>query len=67
MLFDDTYDQEVRNNTYETHAVLFIDIERPMDGVGTLFNSLIMKLIHARSYVKQPLKNVAAWIREKRS
>jgi aspartyl/asparaginyl beta-hydroxylase (cupin superfamily) len=66
MLFDDTYEHEVLNDTDETRAVLFIDIKRPMDGVGTLFNSVIMKLIHASSYVKQPLKNVAAWNREKR-
>ncbi|HHJ36463.1 MAG TPA: aspartyl/asparaginyl beta-hydroxylase domain-containing protein [Gammaproteobacteria bacterium] len=64
MLFDDTYEHEVRNDTDETRAVLFIDIDRPMDGIGTLFNRLIIRLIQASSYVKQPLKNLTAWNRE---
>lgn len=67
MLFDDTYDHEVRNDTDETRAVLFIDLERPMDRIGTLFNSLLVRLLKASSYIKQPLKNVAAWNREHRN
>jgi len=66
MLFDDTYEHEVRNDTDETRAVLFLDIDRPMDRIGTLFNSIIVRLIQASSYVKQPIKNVAKWNREKR-
>lgn len=64
VLFDDTYEHEVRNDTDETRAVLFIDIDRPMDRVGTLVNRLIVRLIQASTYVKQPLKNLAAWNRE---
>lgn len=64
VLFDDSYEHEVRNDTDETRAVLFIDIDRPMDRIGTLFNCLIVRLIQASSYVKQPLKNLAAWNRE---
>jgi len=64
VLFDDTYEHEVRNDTDETRAVLFIDIDRPMDRVGTLVNQLIVRLIQASAYVKQPLKNLAAWNRE---
>jgi len=61
MLFDDTYEHEVHNDTDETRAVLFIDIDRPMDGIGSLFNRLIVRLIQASTYVKQPLKNVVLW------
>lgn len=64
MLFDDTYEHEVRNDTDETRAVLFIDIDRPMDCIGTLFNRFIVRLVQASAYVKQPLKNLAAWKRE---
>jgi len=64
VLFDDTYEHEVRNDTDETRAVLFLDIDRPMDRVGTLVNHLIVRLIQASTYVKQPLKNLAAWNRE---
>ena len=67
MLFDDTYEHEVRNDTDETRAVLFIDIDRPMDKVGSLFNRLIVRIIQASTYVKQPLKNVAKWNKNKRS
>mgnify|MGYP000231654449 CR=1 FL=1 len=63
VLFDDAYEHEVRNDTDEFRAVLFIDIDRPMDRLGTLVNRVIVRLIQASSYVKQPLKNVAAWNR----
>ncbi len=66
MLFDDTYEHEVRNDTDETRAVLFLDIDRPMDRIGSLFNRIIVRLIQASSYVKQPLKNVTAWNKERR-
>jgi len=66
MLFDDTYEHEVRNDSDESRAVLFIDIDRPMDRIGTLFNTVIMHLIQASNYVKQPIKNVAKWNQEKR-
>jgi beta-hydroxylase len=67
MLFDDTYEHEVRNDTDETRAVLFIDIDRPMDTIGSLFNGIVVRLIQASTYVKQPLKNVALWNKGKRS
>jgi beta-hydroxylase len=66
ILFDDTYEHEVRNDTDETRAVLFIDIDRPMDKIGSLFNRLIVRIIQASTYVKQPLKNVAKWNKNKR-
>lgn len=61
VLFDDFYEHEVRNDTDEYRAVLFLDIDRPMDKVGTLVNRLLFALISASPYVKQPLKNLAAW------
>lgn len=64
VLFDDTYEHEVRNDTDELRAVLFIDIDRPMDRMGRLFNLLIVRAIQASTFVKQPLKNLAAWNRE---
>lgn len=64
ILFDDTYEHEVRNDTDATRAVLFLDIDRPMDRVGTLFNLLLVSLVRTSSYVRQPLRNIAAWNRE---
>ena len=64
VLFDDTYEHEVHNDTDELRAVLFIDIDRPMDRIGTIFNRTLLWLIQASPYVKQPLKNLARWNRE---
>ncbi|HEX7374697.1 MAG TPA: aspartyl/asparaginyl beta-hydroxylase domain-containing protein [Steroidobacteraceae bacterium] len=64
ILFDDTYEHEVHNDTDQLRAVLFLDIDRPMDAVGTLFNRVLMRLIQASPYVKQPLRNLARWDRE---
>ncbi|MGJ8526331.1 hypothetical protein LMG33818_002080 [Halomonadaceae bacterium LMG 33818] len=61
ILFDDSYEHEVRNDTDEFRAVLFMDFDRPMDKVGTVVNNLLMSLIKASPYVKQPLKNMSQW------
>lgn len=63
ILFDDSYEHEVRNDTDELRAVLFLDVDRPMDKVGTVVNKLLFSLIKASPYVKQPLKNLANWHR----
>ena len=64
MMFDDTYEHEVHNDTDELRAVLFLDIDRPMDRVGTLFNRFLLRLIQLSPYVRQPIKNLAKWNRE---
>jgi aspartyl/asparaginyl beta-hydroxylase (cupin superfamily) len=61
LVFDDTFEHEVHNDTEETRAVLFLDFDRPMDRIGTVFNRIIMRMIHASTYVQTPLKNMAAW------
>lgn len=65
MLFDDTYEHEVHNNTDEYRAVLFLDIDRPMDNVGTRFNRAILRLMQTTHYVRDPLKNLAEWNRRR--
>jgi beta-hydroxylase len=64
LLFDDTYEHEVHNDTDELRAVLFLDIDRPMDRIGTAFNRFLLWLIQASPYVRQPLKNLANWNRK---
>lgn len=66
ILFDDTYEHEVLNDTDETRAVLFLDIDRPMDQIGTTVNRILLRLIQTSTYVRQPLKNIATWNREHR-
>jgi len=61
MVFDDTYDHEVENATPESRTVLFLDFDRPMDLPGRVVNFLVIKLLRASVYVKDPLKNLQAW------
>lgn len=61
LLFDDTYEHEVRNDTDEVRVVLFVDVDRPSDLVGRWFNRLIIAGVRSSAYVKDPLKNLAAW------
>lgn len=61
LVFDDTYEHEVKNDTDETRVVLFLDFDRPMDGAGRALNRLVIAAIRASAYVKDPLVNLAAW------
>ncbi|TCL06262.1 aspartyl/asparaginyl beta-hydroxylase domain-containing protein [Sodalis ligni] len=67
LLFDDSYEHEVLNDTDEMRAVLFLDVIRPMDRIGTLFNRVLFALMKASPYVKQPIKNLSAWNRKDHS
>ena len=61
MIFDDTYDHEVWNDTDERRVVLFLDIERPLSLPGRLVNKAILRLIQMTAYVKDARKNLASW------
>ncbi|MEQ8484886.1 MAG: aspartyl/asparaginyl beta-hydroxylase domain-containing protein [Pseudomonadales bacterium] len=61
LVFDDTYEHEVRNDTDQVRVVLFLDFDRPMDRIGRLFNRLLIGAIRGSAYVRDPLQNLAAW------
>jgi ornithine lipid ester-linked acyl 2-hydroxylase len=61
LVFDDTYEHEVRNDTDETRVVLFLDFDRPMDRIGRAFNRLLISVMRGSAYVRDPLKNLATW------
>ena len=61
LVFDDTYEHEVLNDTDERRVVLFLDFDRPMDAVGRLFNRAVLKLIRSSHYFKDPMRNLALW------
>ena len=61
LVFDDTYEHEVKNDTDEVRVVLFLDFDRPMDLPGRVLNRLVIAAIRASAYVKDPLQNLAAW------
>jgi len=67
LVFDDTYEHEVQNNTDERRVVLFMDFDRPMDRLGGWVNGLLVALIRKSAYVREPVKNLAAWNRRRES
>ena len=67
LLFDDTFEHEVRNDTSEARVVLFIDVDRPLDSAGERCRRVVLALLRASSYVKRPLANLERWNRRLRS
>lgn len=61
LVFDDTYEHEVYNNSDEVRVVLFLDFDRPMDAIGRMVNRTLMAVLRTSAYVKDPLANLARW------
>jgi len=66
LVFDDTYEHEVRNDTEDRRVVLFLDFDRPMDRIGRMANAILVRLIRNSAYVRDPMRNLAAWNRKRR-
>jgi beta-hydroxylase len=70
IVFDDTFNHEVWNDTDETRVVLFVDVLRPLPFPESLINSLIVKAIGYSPFVLDARRNQEAWerrYRERRS
>ena len=63
LLFDDTYDHEVWNDTGGHRVVLFMDVLRPLPAPLAVFNKLIIKAVSLSPYVQDAKKNQEAWER----
>lgn len=61
VVFDDTYEHEVWNNTSEVRVVLLIDVIRPFGSPLSLINNSIINLIGNSSYVKEAMQNHKKW------
>lgn len=61
MVFDDTFDHEVWNDTDETRVVLFVDVLRPLPSPESLINKLIVKAIGISPFVLDAKRNQRAW------
>lgn len=61
VVFDDTYEHEVWNNTGETRVVLLIDVIRPFKFPLSIINETLVKMIGNSSYVKEAMKNHELW------
>jgi aspartyl/asparaginyl beta-hydroxylase (cupin superfamily) len=63
LLFDDTFNHEVWNDTDETRVVLFVDVLRPLPFPESLINRLIVKAIGISPFVLDAKRNQEAWER----
>lgn len=65
VVFDDTYEHEVWNNTEEVRVVLLLDVVRPFrPGLMSFLNRKIVGLIGQSSYVKEAMENHQRWEKE---
>jgi ornithine lipid ester-linked acyl 2-hydroxylase len=61
MIFDDTFNHEVWNETDETRVVLFVDVLRPLPFPESAINRLIVKAIGYSPFVLDAKRNQEAW------
>lgn len=61
LVFDDTYDHEVWNDTDATRVVLFVDVLRPLPRVDSAINRAIIKAIGCSPFVLDAKRNQEAW------
>jgi len=66
MIFDDTFNHEVWNDTDETRVVLFVDVLRPLPFPESLINRLIVKAIGYSPFVLDAKRNQQQWERRYR-
>jgi ornithine lipid ester-linked acyl 2-hydroxylase len=67
MIFDDTFDHEVWNDTEQTRVVLFVDVLRPLPFPESAINRLIVKAIAISPFVLDAKRNQEAWERRYRA
>ncbi|HEY2767103.1 MAG TPA: aspartyl/asparaginyl beta-hydroxylase domain-containing protein [Solirubrobacteraceae bacterium] len=63
MVFDDTFNHEVWNDTDETRVVLFVDVLRPLPLPESKINELIVKAIGISPFIRDAKRNQEAWER----
>ncbi len=63
LIFDDTFNHEVWNDTDETRVVLFVDVLRPLPAPDAAINRAIIKAIGYSPFVLDAKRNQEAWER----
>jgi beta-hydroxylase len=61
LIFDDTFNHEVWNDTDETRVVLFVDVLRPLPFPESAINRAIVKAIGWSPFVLDAKRNQEAW------
>ena len=61
LVFDDTYDHEVWNDSDETRVVLLIQIKRPTRFPGNMIGGLFLWAVKRTPFVQEARANIAKW------
>ena len=61
LVFDDTYQHEVWNDTCGTRVVLLIQFERPLRQPGKWVADTFLKVIRKSAFVQEARDNIASW------
>jgi beta-hydroxylase len=61
LVFDDTYQHEVWNDTDGTRVVLLVQFERPLKQPGKWFADLFLGFVKRSAFVQEARDNVAKW------
>lgn len=61
LVFDDTYDHEVWNDTGNTRVVLLIQFRRPLRNPGKWISDTFLDVLRRSAFVQEARANVMAW------
>ena len=61
LVFDDTYDHEVWNDTASTRVVLLIQFERPLRRPGKWVADLFLAAVRRSAFVQEARRNIHRW------
>jgi beta-hydroxylase len=61
LVFDDTYDHEVWNETDGTRVVLLIQFERPLRNPGKWIADFFLGFVRRSAFVQEARDNIASW------
>jgi aspartyl/asparaginyl beta-hydroxylase (cupin superfamily) len=61
LVFDDTYEHEVTNDTDEERVVLLFDFDRPMRPLGRAVHRMLVWGVKRSAYYKDAKRNMDAW------
>jgi aspartyl/asparaginyl beta-hydroxylase (cupin superfamily) len=63
LVFDDTYDHEVWNETSGTRVVLLVQFERPLRNPGKWVSDAFLKRVRRSAFVQEARDNIHTWNR----
>ena len=61
LVFDDTYQHEVWNDTEGTRVVLLVQFERPLKNPGKWFADFFMGFVRRSAFVQEARDNIMSW------